>query len=210
MDLRGLAALSGRILSLLADPETHWQNALELYGVSRIFDRRGETDRAMELYQRTISAGLPVETDRAAEMYLARLAKREGDFVLARELWEKMMGNSREGYVAFEELAVYYEHRARQPQNALVIVRKALDELCLANRRGTIGPSLYRERSKHNSRVVWSASSARVVRVWWMRQRRIPNHRCSNANKPANRNDSQRRFSGPRVTTGKERIDFVR
>jgi uncharacterized protein len=143
MDLRGLAGLSGRILSLLADPENHGQDALELYGVSRICDRRGETDRARELYQRTISAGLPLETDRAAEMYLARLAKRDGDFVLARELWEKMLGNSREGYEAFEELAVYFEHRVRQPQNAVVIVRKALDELRLANRLGTIQSGLY-------------------------------------------------------------------
>jgi len=56
-----------------------------------------------------------------------------------------MLGNTTEGYEAFEELAVYYEHRAHQPQNALEIVRKALDELRLANRLGTIGPSLYRE-----------------------------------------------------------------
>ena len=108
-------------------------------------DRRGETDRAKKLYQNTISSGLPVETDRAAEMYLARLAKRDGDFVLARELWKKMLGNSREGYEAFEELAVYFEHTAGEPQNAMVIVRKALDELRLANRLGTIGPSLYRQ-----------------------------------------------------------------
>jgi hypothetical protein len=143
MDLRALAELSGRILSLLADPETHGQDALELYGVSRMCDRRGETDRARILYERSISSVLPAETDRAAGMYLARLAKRDGDFVMARALWERMLGNSREGYEAFEELAVYFEHAARQPQNALVIVRKALDELELAKRLGTMGPGLY-------------------------------------------------------------------
>jgi uncharacterized protein len=145
MDLRALAGLSGRILSLLTDPEMHGQDALELYGVSRICDRRGESDRARELYQRTISAGLPVETDRAAEMYLARLAKRDGDFVLARELWEKMLGNSREGYESFEQLAIHFEHQLGQPQNALMIVRRALDELSVANRTGRIDPRLYHQ-----------------------------------------------------------------
>jgi len=155
MDLRALAELSGRILSLLADPETHGQDALELYGVSRMCDRRGETDRARKLYERSISSLLPAETDRAAEMYLARLAKRDGDFVLARQLWEKMLGNSREGYEAFEELAVYFEHQLDQPQRALVIVRKALDELRLAKSLGTIGPSLYCEiRAQFEHRLV--------------------------------------------------------
>jgi uncharacterized protein len=143
MDLRSLAALSGRILSLLADPETHDHDALELYGVSRICDRRGDAERARQLYARSISSVLPAETDRAAGIYLARLAKRDGDLVLARALWEKMLGNSREGYEAFEELAIYYEHQAREPENALVIVRRALDELRLAKSLGTMGPGLY-------------------------------------------------------------------
>jgi uncharacterized protein YprB with RNaseH-like and TPR domain len=155
MDLRALAELSGRILSLLDDPERHGQDALELYGVSRMCDRRGETDRARKLYGQSISSVLPAETDRAAGMYLARLAKRDGDFVLARQLWEKMLGNTREGYEAFEELAVYFEHQLHQPQSALVIVRKALDELRLAKSLGTIGPSLYSEiRAQFEHRLV--------------------------------------------------------
>jgi uncharacterized protein YprB with RNaseH-like and TPR domain len=45
MDLRGLAGLSGRILSLLGE-EASSQDGLELYGVSRICERRGEIKRA--------------------------------------------------------------------------------------------------------------------------------------------------------------------
>jgi hypothetical protein len=42
MDLRGLAALSGRILSLLSDAENLGQDGLEFFGVSRICEKRGE------------------------------------------------------------------------------------------------------------------------------------------------------------------------
>ena len=88
MDLRGLAALSSRILSLLSDAETLGQDGLELFGVSRICEKRGEHTRARKLYEKSISSILPTETDRAARRSLARLAKREGDFDLACELWK--------------------------------------------------------------------------------------------------------------------------
>ncbi len=145
MDLRGLAALSSRVISLLAEPEKHGQDALELYGVSRICERRGETRRARELYERSIASTLPPETDRAARRSLARLAKREGDFSLARNLWEGMTGNSREGFEAYEQLAIYYEHRVGEPGRAAAVARKALAELRRANRLGTIAPVNYRQ-----------------------------------------------------------------
>ena len=145
MDLRGLAGLSTRVLSLLADPETHGEDALELYGVSRICERRGEASRARKLFERSIASHLPVETDRAARRSLARLAKRDGDFTVALELWEKMLGNSREGLEAYEQLAIYYEHHAREPHRAASLVRKALVELRRAGRLGTIAPASYRQ-----------------------------------------------------------------
>ena len=145
MDLRGLAALSSRILSLLSDAERLGQDGLELFGVSRICDRRGEHTRARKLYEKSIASFLPVETDRAARRSLARLAKRDGDFDLACELWKNALGNSRHGYDAYEHLAIYYEHKARDPEQARQIVRQALNELRRANQIGDITPCAYRE-----------------------------------------------------------------
>jgi uncharacterized protein len=143
MDLRGLAGLSGRILSLLGDEEAS-QDGLELYGVSRICERRGEVKRARKLYEQSIASVLPTETDRAARTALARLVKREGDFVRARELWEGTLGDSREGYEAYEQLAIYFEHEAREPRQALAIAREALAQLRRANQVGMIPAAAYR------------------------------------------------------------------
>jgi len=145
LDLRGLAALSSRILSLLGDAENLGQDGLELFGVSRICEKRGEHRRARSLYERSIASILPIETDRAARRSLARLAKREGDFDLACELWKNALGNSRHGYQAYEQLAIYYEHKARDSEQARQIVRQALDDLCRANQIGDIAPGAYRE-----------------------------------------------------------------
>ena len=157
MDLRGLAALSGRILSLLSEPETggnsiRQMDAFELYGISRICERRGQSHRARILYQRSIAADLPPETDRAARRSLARLAKREGDFSLARELWETILDGSKDGFAAYEQLAIYYEHHAREPYLAAGVTREALAELRRANRLGTMATAAYRqcrERFEH-------------------------------------------------------------
>jgi uncharacterized protein len=146
MDLRGLAALAGRTLSLLANPDQHGQDGLELFGLSRICERRGESARARKHYAQSIDRDLPAETDRAARSSLARLAKRDGDFALALKLWEEMLGNSREGLEAYEQLAIYYEHRAREPHRAAALARKALRELSDASRLGTIAAGAYRER----------------------------------------------------------------
>ncbi len=145
MDLRGLATLSGRILSLLSDAENLGQDGLELFGVSRICEKRGENTRARKLYEKSIASVLPTETDRAARRSLARLAKREGDFSLACELWKDALGNSRHGYEAYEQLAIYHEHEARDPEQARQIVRQALEELRGAFQVGDITPGAYRE-----------------------------------------------------------------
>jgi hypothetical protein len=73
------------------------------------------------------------------------LAKREGDFSLARKLWESMLGNSREGLEAYEQLAIYYEREAREPHRAASLSRAALTELGRANRLGTIAAAAYRQ-----------------------------------------------------------------
>jgi len=155
MDLRGLAALSSRILSLLSDAENEGTDGLELFGVSRICERRGENTRARKLYEKSIASVLPAETDRAARRSLARLAKREGDFELACDLWKGALGNSQQGYEAYEQLAIYYEHKARNPERARQVVRQALDELRRANQLDDIAPGVYREiKARFDRRMV--------------------------------------------------------
>src|SRR5581483_10331508 len=145
MDLRGLAALSSRILSLLSDVENLGQDGLEIFGVSRICEKQGEDIRARTLYEKSIASFLPTETDRVARRSLARLAKRQGDFELACQLWKGAVGNSRHGYEAYEQLAIYYERTARDPEQAREIVQQALNELRRALQMGDIAPGPYRE-----------------------------------------------------------------
>ena len=99
MDLRGLAALAGKMLALV-DSACHSErddacaigDALELYGISRLLYGRGEHTRARQLYERALGAGLSGAVSRAARRELAQLAKRERDYPRAIELWQELTG----------------------------------------------------------------------------------------------------------------------
>jgi uncharacterized protein YprB with RNaseH-like and TPR domain len=129
MDLRGLAALAGKILSILGANQSlrHSEgDALDLVALSRLVHKRGESRRAMQLYEQALAAELPAEIGRAARRELAMLAKRGGDFARANALWEELAKDSQEGFHAFEQLAIYCEHRAKDFKRAAAISRRAL------------------------------------------------------------------------------------
>ncbi len=103
MDLRGLAALSGHILEMIAGGQSDnssngsaaFNEPLDLYGLSRLLDRRGESKLARKTCQAALTAGLPGEHDRAARRDLARLAKRAGDVGSAVQMWESLLSPAR-------------------------------------------------------------------------------------------------------------------
>jgi hypothetical protein len=170
MDLRGLAALAGKILSVLARPESLWKNedaALDLYGASRLFQRRGDAFRARSLCEQALEAGLPRPVDRAARRELAFAARRSGDFARAANLWEAMLQSREPGpdgrmtilCEAYEQLAIHYEHRAKEPRRAAELSREAMATVRKASQLGCVQPA---ERRKLLAR--WEHRLARLER----------------------------------------------
>jgi uncharacterized protein YprB with RNaseH-like and TPR domain len=141
MDLRGLAALAGRVCRVLGQTESSGsraQSSLELYGVSRLFSRRGQRVRARSFCERALAAGLPPEIDRAARHELARLAQRERDFAYAAALWTELASASAPSLEACEQLAIHYERRTGEIKKAARISRVALANLSRAERAGRV------------------------------------------------------------------------
>ena len=136
MDLRGLAALGGRIFQTLAQPEHGEREPLELYGISRLLNRRGEWSKARTVYERCLAAGLPEPIARRAKHEAARLAKRERDFGQAIGFWHGLANPPRPSFEALEQLAIYHEHRDRDFREAIRVTRLAVAEL---RRSGPLG-----------------------------------------------------------------------
>jgi hypothetical protein len=131
MDLRGLAALFGKINSLLASQDTDRDgvDSLDLFGLSRFFERRGDSDRARIACSQALDLGLPVEHRTRARRELALLAKRRGDHAAAVALWIELSADSQDGILACEQLAIHYERRAKDPARAAEFARLGLAKL---------------------------------------------------------------------------------
>jgi uncharacterized protein YprB with RNaseH-like and TPR domain len=144
MDLRGLAALVGKIDALLASDEERDAESLDLFGLSRYLQRRGESQRAHSACMQAIDLGLPKEYDQQARRELAQLAKRRGEHDKAAALWHELVKDERNGAHACEQLAVYYERRRMDLERALEFAKLGIAKVrraraLLLNRHGAHG-----------------------------------------------------------------------
>jgi len=128
MDLRGLAALFGKINSLLDERQASHDAAdsLDLFGLSRYLNRRGEQERAHSMCAQALGAGLPAEFRPQATRELAIMARRRGDVERAASLWLELAHDPQDGVAACEHLAIHYERNARDLQRAVEFAQLAL------------------------------------------------------------------------------------
>jgi tetratricopeptide (TPR) repeat protein len=100
-------------------------HSLDQAAIARLYEALGHTDDAAQLYERSLQGNLPPEIYQDTLARLALLHKRQGDYTSALPLWERA---AQEGQLyAFEELAKYYEHHARDLTQALHWTRAALE-----------------------------------------------------------------------------------
>jgi uncharacterized protein YprB with RNaseH-like and TPR domain len=131
MDLRGLAALFCKINAMLSESAGILDEceSLDLFGLSRFLQRRGDAGRAHTACAQALAIGLPAEIRPKAQRELAQMAKRRGEHVLAAEIWEEMVTNSQDEVHACEQLAIYYERRVRDIRRAMEYAKLGLAKL---------------------------------------------------------------------------------
>jgi len=142
-DLRGLAAVFRKLNELLGNKaRVADADGLDLFGLSRFLQRRGESERAESACAAAREAGLPIPFDAQAHWDLARMAKRRGEHEQAAKIWEQLSPDAEWRAAACEELALFHERRRRDFQTALKYARHAVVAL---RKRASI--ERYAERS---------------------------------------------------------------
>lgn len=131
MDLRGLAALFGKINAMLSESPSAVEESesLDLFGLSRFLQRRGDTARAQNACAEALAIGLPADVRLKAQKELALMAKRRGEFERAAKIWEVMAADSCDEVHACEQLAIYYEHRVKDIGRAMEFAKLGLAKL---------------------------------------------------------------------------------
>ncbi|MBS1840815.1 MAG: ribonuclease H-like domain-containing protein [Acidobacteria bacterium] len=129
MDLRGLAALFGKINTLLSTEVLAETDGRDLFGLSRFLHRRGESPKAEKICVKALEAGLPAEHRQQASRDLALMAKRRGDHAAAAELWKSLLQGNQSAIEACEQLAIYFERREKNIELAAEYVQLGLAKL---------------------------------------------------------------------------------
>ena len=131
MDLRGLAALFGKINGLLSEQADGVMEieSLDLFGLSRFLQRRGQNDRAHSACAQALEIGLPAEFRPKARHELAQMAKRRGEHARAAEIWLEIVADANDGIHACEQLAIYYERHYKDFYRAAEFAQLALAKL---------------------------------------------------------------------------------
>jgi tetratricopeptide (TPR) repeat protein len=119
----------GKIDALLTSSDGRDFESLDLFGLSRYLQRRGDSLRAHSACTQAIDFGLPKECDAQARRELALLAKRRGEHEKAAALWHELVKDERNSVHACEQLAVYYERRKKDFGRALEFARLGLAKL---------------------------------------------------------------------------------
>jgi uncharacterized protein YprB with RNaseH-like and TPR domain len=102
-------------------------SSIDLFSLSRIFERSGAQELSLSTCRQALDAGLPQTIKTQALGQLASQHKRRREHDQAVELWIEVTGREAEFALrAFEELAIYYEHKLRDAKTALQYAERAL------------------------------------------------------------------------------------
>jgi hypothetical protein len=126
MDLRGLAAVFGKLNALLDCQGREQTEALDLFGLSRYLQRRGEPTKAESACTAARERGLPLPFDTQARRELAQMAKRRGEHAAAAAIWEDLLEHAECRCAVCEELAIFHERRTKDFKKALKYARAGL------------------------------------------------------------------------------------
>ncbi len=130
-DVLAMAALLNHLGDLLAAPLARPETpALDLAGIGGVYEKVGRPQEAAAVYREALALGLPEETRRRIRRKLSFLLKRAEAWEAALAWWQEAASEG-ECY-ACEELAKYYEHRARRLEEALHWTQAALEGLATA------------------------------------------------------------------------------
>mgnify|MGYP001027010518 CR=1 FL=1 len=107
-------------------------DAMDLFGVAKLFEKAGDTTRSAALLEQALASGrgLTAEVSQVARKKLSHHFKKAKDWDKALSFWQE--GASGDELESYREMAMYYEHQAKDFAEA---VRLATEGLALAKEK---------------------------------------------------------------------------
>jgi uncharacterized protein len=152
LDIVTLAALTFEMARTIGDGGAQTlKSSLDLFGLSRLFERFGAVEQSVSACQRALAAGLPQPVESRALWQLASQHKRRRQYEEAVELWMELLRREDERHdgdeltiQVLEELAIYHEHHRGDAKAAIQFAQEAFRRL-----RGSGGEAVQSDCNDH-------------------------------------------------------------
>jgi len=133
LSLLGLVISGAKLFSEEDFADGEGPDPMDLVGVGKVFANAGEAARSTRLFERALVGQLPSEVALSVVRKLTVQLKKDADWEKAVALWRE--GSSAHQVFCYRQLAIYYEHKARN----LVEARRFAEEgLALALEKSSV------------------------------------------------------------------------
>jgi len=122
LSLLGVVVVGSLIFS--EEGEEAFADAMDLYGAGKVMEKIGEMEKSVQYFQQALEGKLSDETAIAAKMKLSYHFKKNQEWDKAVALWKEM--TSLDQLLSFRELAMYFEHREREYEEAKKFAEEGL------------------------------------------------------------------------------------
>ena len=129
LDIISMAALTRHLSDILTEKENPFPEGkrASLAAARLLLDRRHVTEGRALL--RDLSCSACSDVSRDARCHLSLILKKEGNWRQAGKIWEMMLQDNPSDCFACEELAKWYEHRLKDVNKALNLVKITMEAL---------------------------------------------------------------------------------
>lgn len=131
VDVLSMVSLTILLHRIHAQPLQELDESLDLSTLARYYENTGQWQRNISIYQTLLQAEPNGDRKNEYSLQLSYCYKRLGQWSEAVRLWQELVGSAKLRFEAYEELAKYYEHRAKDLAMAEKIVAAALERLDL-------------------------------------------------------------------------------
>ncbi len=150
LSLYGLIVAGAAMVSRSLEEAEVEADGLELLGVGKIWEKAGQQEKSAVFYERALNKKLPGEFSVKVRKDLAYYFKKQRQWEKSIELWQELVEHS-EDLDCFRELAIYYEHYLKNPEEAL---KYALDGLALSEGRSLRYEQDFKKRVERLTRKI--------------------------------------------------------